>query len=416
MYVDLNVTIPAPAIQPQKHGQSSKKSKGKQQQAESLAQPTATVAFNAAQLAKIESRIDLLVRLGYTVLALTQNAVSKVDTKTHTNTLDALLPNLRKREGVLFLKRLTIELDNESEKGFGLTQAATQLFSSYDIIALRPTTPSTLSLACLSHTTPSPLTAHIISIPLTSPQTLRLKHTLVRTAIKNGAVFEIDYSGALEDNDSERRNWWAGAREMTRVTKGKSLVLSSGTESCQLLRAPRDAGNLLTLAGLAQDQAHHAATSTPKSLILRAQTRKTYRAILSEPKLIMPETNFQSLIAKETQSEMSVAASSSQPPESPPPALPQVSENEDVNPHSTTVLPVPPPQSSSGAEKASSSTALNGGANGKKRSHDQLNLDELETPTSNPQNATSKNLHPPNGGGGEGSGSRKRKKKGKDKT
>ena len=60
-----------------------------------------------------------MLSVGYTVLALTQNVVSKVDTKTHTNTLDALLPNLRKREGILFLKRLTIELDSESEKGFG---------------------------------------------------------------------------------------------------------------------------------------------------------------------------------------------------------------------------------------------------------------------------------------------------------
>jgi len=128
-------------------------------------------------------------------------------------------------------QRLTtcIELDNESEKGFGLT--STQLLNSYDIISLRPTTLSTLSLACLSHTIPFALTALIISLPLTSPQALRLKHTLVRTAIKNGAVFELDYSRALEDNDSERNNWWAGGREVARVTKGKDVVVSSGTDS-----------------------------------------------------------------------------------------------------------------------------------------------------------------------------------------
>jgi ribonuclease P/MRP protein subunit RPP1 len=45
---------------------------------------------------------------------------------------------------------------------------------------------------------PTPLTAHIIALPLTHPRLpFNLKHTLVRTAIKNGAMFEINYAGAL---------------------------------------------------------------------------------------------------------------------------------------------------------------------------------------------------------------------------
>lgn len=63
--------------------------------------------------------------------------------------------------------------------------------------------------------------------------------------------------------------------------------------------------------GLAQNMAHAAATTTPKSLILRArvsflsfahrhshcitwrfpETRKTYRAVFSEPKLVIPSTS-----------------------------------------------------------------------------------------------------------------------------
>ncbi len=64
-----------------------------------------------------------ILSVGYTVLALTQNVMSKIEPKAHVNTLDVLLPNLRKREGVLILKRLTIELDGESEKGFGLVRS-----------------------------------------------------------------------------------------------------------------------------------------------------------------------------------------------------------------------------------------------------------------------------------------------------
>ena len=65
----------------------------------------------------------------------------------------------------------------------------------------------------------------------------------------------------------------------------------------------------ITVLGLPQDAAHTASTKTPKSLVLRArtpfsplcpitltdsfflvvETRKTYRAVFSEPKLVIPE-------------------------------------------------------------------------------------------------------------------------------
>lgn len=58
--------------------------------------------------------------VGYTVLAFNQIVETKVDPKIHTNILDPLLAQLRRREGVLYLKRLTIVLDEASEKGNGL--------------------------------------------------------------------------------------------------------------------------------------------------------------------------------------------------------------------------------------------------------------------------------------------------------
>jgi hypothetical protein len=78
------------------------------------------------------------------------------------------------------------------------TGANASLFSAYDLIALVPTTEAAFSYAVLTHTLPSNLTAHIISIPLTLPRLpFRMKHTLVRSALRNGAVFEINYAGAL---------------------------------------------------------------------------------------------------------------------------------------------------------------------------------------------------------------------------
>ena len=129
--------------------------------------------------------------------------------------------------------------------------ANTSLFTSYDLLALHPTTHASFSLACLTHTLPSQLTAHIISLPSASPRLpFNLKHTLVRTAIKNGAVFEINISGAVREGKSaseaegERRNWWAAGREVVRVTKGKGLLVSGGAESVTEVRSPKDAENL----------------------------------------------------------------------------------------------------------------------------------------------------------------------------
>ena len=108
------------------------------------------------------------------------------------------------------------------------------------MIALVPTTHNTFSSACLRHSLPSQLTAHIISLPLTLPTLpYHIKHTLIRTAIKNGAVFEINYVGALgggndsifveadaaENGPNAKRNWWASSRELVRVTRKEGASL-----------------------------------------------------------------------------------------------------------------------------------------------------------------------------------------------
>ncbi|PCH37146.1 PHP domain-like protein [Wolfiporia cocos MD-104 SS10] len=297
MFIDLNVPVPAVTVR-QANGQSQSK-KGKEKQPQASA--TGVRVFTPTQISAIENRIDLLEHLGYTVIAFNHVVQRKIDPKTHVNVLVPLLAQLRKRTGILMLKRLTIVLDEESEKGFGLTNQNAQLVSLYDLIALLPTTLTTFSLTCLTHTLPSPLTAHIIALPLTLPRLpFHLKHTLVRTALKNGAVFEIYYAGALgtesdwsgagEGGTSAKRNWWAAAREVVRVTKGKGILVSGGVMSDADLRTPRDVGNLITMLGLSQDVAHSAATKLPQSLIVRAQTRKTYRAVFSEPKVVIPES------------------------------------------------------------------------------------------------------------------------------
>ncbi|KAG5341524.1 hypothetical protein C0989_009885 [Termitomyces sp. Mn162] len=289
MYYDLNV--PVPSLNQSSGSNTWKKAKQKT--------PGPDPAYNATQISVVEARIDLLFVL------------KRVDQKSHVNTAKALVSQLKKRTGIVYLKRLSIILDDDSEKGFGLTNANASLFTSYDLISLVPLTQATFSLACLTHSMPSPLTAHIISLPLTLPRLpFYLKHTLIRTAIKNGAVFEISYVGAIggenypflvdaggaENGPGAKRNWWAAGKELARVSKGKNLLISGGVMSDADLRAPKDIGNLITLLGLAQDVSHSSLTQVPKSLLLRAQTRSTYRAVLSEPKVVFLEerTDFSS--------------------------------------------------------------------------------------------------------------------------
>lgn len=111
------------------------------------------------------------------------------------------------------------------------------------MVTLIPTTHATFSLACLTHSQPWPITVQIIVLLFTLlPLPYQIKCTLIRTAIKNRSVFEINYVGALggehdtvtvrtgvaETGTHARRNWWAAAREFVRVTKGKELLLSGG--------------------------------------------------------------------------------------------------------------------------------------------------------------------------------------------
>jgi len=286
--------------------------------------------------------------VGYSTIALNHVVQSKFDPKVHSSKrLDEFLRGLKERDGVVILKRLTIVLDEASEKGFGLTTQYQPHFAGYDILALAPTTPTTFSQACLTHTVPSPLTTHIISLPTDLPRQLRLKHTLVKTALRNGAMFEICYSGALGVDEGMRRNWWGCARETVRACAGRDggkrkggVIVNWGGEDIGTMRAPRDVANLVTLLGLVQDQALNTVSKNAKSTVLRSQTRKTYRAILSEPRIVYPSVS--GTVAAEAEAAgatssgagpsalPSAAPSGSAPSNRPPP--PPGTENDDQTP------------------------------------------------------------------------------------
>ncbi|KAG8980241.1 hypothetical protein FRB90_007722 [Tulasnella sp. 427] len=275
MYFDLNVPV-GPVTEGSKKGK---------------APATANdVDWSERDQAALDARLDVLAHLGYTAIALNQTIRGVFNPATHKNTLLKIRP----REDITLLRRLTIILTEESEKGFGLVNGNADILKSYDIIALCPTTATTFSLACLTHSVPSPIAAHIITFDLHSAPRLPffLKLSTLKVAVKNGAVIEIPYFPIVKRGmgDQARRNWWSTAKEVVRVLGGKGLIFSGGGYEGDV-RGAKDVINLSTILGCKQDQGHHAMAVTPKSLLLRAQTRQTYRAVLSEPRLIMPDSD-----------------------------------------------------------------------------------------------------------------------------
>ncbi|EJD44981.1 PHP domain-like protein [Auricularia subglabra TFB-10046 SS5] len=284
MFFDLDVPVPEPALAPPPPttgGKKDKKGKGRaQDEPEAKPAAAAPLLFNAGQIAGIQARIELLAQVGYTVLVLSQTVRAPIEPRSHVNVLKALLPALRPPPGVALATRLTLVLDSDCESGFGLTQANLTLFEPYDILALRPLTLTTFSAACLTHSVPSQLTAHIIQLPLSPRVPYALKHTLIRTARRAGAVFELGCAGAIRCDEG----WWASAREVVRVTKGKNVVLTGGGEA----RGPRDWANIGTMVDLTREQAHDAVSAAVRAVLIRARARKTYRSVLSAPTLIIP--------------------------------------------------------------------------------------------------------------------------------
>ena len=78
--------------------------------------------------------------VGYSVFAFNQTIHKKLDPKTHQNLAQTLTVQLRRRPGIAFLKRVTIVLDEDSEKGFGLVSGRT-----YDHLPLSQVDGFTLS-------------------------------------------------------------------------------------------------------------------------------------------------------------------------------------------------------------------------------------------------------------------------------
>nr|XP_046233558.1 ribonuclease P protein subunit p30 isoform X4 [Scatophagus argus] len=112
-------------------------------------------------------------------------------------------------------------------------------------------------------------------------------------AVDRGLVFEISYSAAIRDS-TMRRYTIANANTLMDTCKGKNVILSSAAQRPLELRGPYDITNLYPSAALgplhailillklfsSDGDAKEAVSSTCRSAVLHAETRKTASGII----------------------------------------------------------------------------------------------------------------------------------------
>ncbi|KAG2311042.1 hypothetical protein Bca52824_022599 [Brassica carinata] len=162
--------------------------------------------------------------------------------------------------------RVTVKLESKAQC-LGLN-SGNPVLKSYDIVAVRPMNQYAFDQACTK------AEVDIISIDF-SNLPFRLMHPSVKAAIKRGVYFEIKYSDLLKDGE-KRRQVISNAKLLVDWTKGKNLIISSGSPSVTELRGPNDVINLMSLLGLSAERARAAISNNCRNMIAKILKKKRF--------------------------------------------------------------------------------------------------------------------------------------------
>lgn len=220
------------------------------------------VPWNEETKDHVEKTLKTLESFGYGSVALTHSVSGKIPkTPCH-------IPKFH--SGLKIFTRLNLILQ-DPQQNYGIN-SLNEVIKSYDLISVQPETEKMFNVACTS------LDIDIISIDMTSRIPFPLKHGFVRQAVAKGIKFELLYSPVIRDGGN-RRNVLANALIISRVTGGKNLILSSGTELPWQVRAPRDVINLAALYGIPSHLRKDCILTFAQECFNHAATRKlTYRS------------------------------------------------------------------------------------------------------------------------------------------
>ncbi|KAM4597593.1 ribonuclease P protein subunit p30 isoform 1-T1 [Polymixia lowei] len=173
-----------------------------------------------------------------------------------------------KSRPITVLSRLTIMASDASH----FRQNAAE-FRFYDLLAVQPTSEKLFHAVCMM------MDVDIICITVTEKLPFFFKRAPVKGAIERGLAFEISYSAAIRDSTMRRYTLANSACLMERC-KGKNVIVSSGTDQPLELRGPYDISNLGLLFGLSEGDSKAAVSSTCRSVLLHAETRRTACGII----------------------------------------------------------------------------------------------------------------------------------------
>ncbi|ORY01412.1 ribonuclease P protein subunit p30 [Basidiobolus meristosporus CBS 931.73] len=220
------------------------------------------------QLDSLRKRLELCSELGYEVVALNNTVVGKIGQNNVNPFRKMDIPDVSGkgfRKNFRVLSRLSVVVEDISQN-YELN-ANNPVVSSYDIVAVQPTTEKLFQAAC------GTFEVDIISLELSTRLPFYLKHSTVGLAIERGIHFEISYSACIKDSTA-RRHLISNAINLIRVTRGKNIIVTSEAQRAMELRGPYDIINLCSLFGLNQAAARDCLTINCRSVIYHSETRR----------------------------------------------------------------------------------------------------------------------------------------------
>ncbi|XP_040885582.1 ribonuclease P protein subunit p30 isoform X2 [Toxotes jaculatrix] len=228
-----------------------------------------------ADKSRLQSMIETAAHLGFSTVAInyvfepTTKKKQEIPTPTPINELIDQLPIVQGRSRpIRVLNRLTVVMSDSSH--FRPNAAE---YRSFDLLAVQPTTEKLFHAACMLYD------VDIICISVTEKLPFFFKRAPVNGAADRGLVFEVSYAAAIRDS-TMRRYTIANAVSLMETCKGKSVILSSAAEKALELRGPYDVANLGLLFSLSDGDAKESISSTCRSVLLHAETRKTASGII----------------------------------------------------------------------------------------------------------------------------------------
>ncbi|XP_037319001.1 ribonuclease P protein subunit p30 isoform X1 [Pungitius pungitius] len=227
------------------------------------------------ETSRMRSLIETAAHLGFSTVAInhvfepTAKKKQEIPSPTRINELMDALPVVQGRSRpIRVLNRLTVVMSDSSH--FRPNAAE---YRGFDLLAVQPTTEKLFHAACMLYE------VDIICVSVTEKLPFFFKRAPVNGAVGRGVVFEVSYSAAIRDS-TRRRYTIANAVSLVESCRGKNVILSSAAEKPLEIRGPYDITNLGLLFGLSDADAKDAVSSTCRSVVLHAETRKLASGII----------------------------------------------------------------------------------------------------------------------------------------